>query len=300
MDQLNYKHLHYFWMVAKCGGVARAGEKLHVTPQSISTQIRQLEGSIGNTLWRRAGRKLELTDTGHLVLEYAERLFTVGEALKDALRQRPSAARSSFRVGVTGSVVKVVAYRLVAPALQLDPPPRLVCREGRLQELLALLAVHELDLVISDRPMHASMNVRGFNHLLVEGGVTFLAAPALAKRLRGRFPHGLDGAPMLLPGGDSALRPQLLAWFDTVGVRPDVVGDFDDTAVMKAFGQAGAGIFAMPSMVAKETAKQFGVLPVGSTDKVLHQVYAVTGERRLSNPAVLAIQAAAVASAVAG
>ena len=299
MDQLNYKHLHYFWMVAKCGGVARAGERLHVTPQSISTQMRQLEAAIGGTLWRRAGRRLELTDMGHLVLEYAERMFSVGEGLKDALRERPNATRSNFRVGVTGSVVKVVAYRLVAPALQLDPPPRLVCREGRFQELLALLAVHELDLVISDRPMHASMNVRGFNHLLVEGGVTFLAAPPLARRMRGRFPHGLDQAPMLLPGGDSALRPQLLAWFDAVGVRPDVVGDFDDTAVMKAFGQAGAGIFAMPTMVAKETAKQFGVLPVGHTDKVRHRVYAVTGERRLSNPAVLAIQAAASAGAAA-
>jgi len=296
LDQLNYKHLHYFWVVAKSGGVARAGERLHVTPQSISTQIRQLEKAIGGALWRRSGRKLALTDTGHLVLEYADRLFTVGEALKDALRERPTAARSSFRVGVTGSVVKVVAYRLVAPALQLDPPPRLSCREGRLAELLALLAVHELDLVISDRPMHASMNVRGFNHLLVEGGVTFLAAPPLARRLRGGFPRGLDEAPMLLPGGDSALRPQLLAWFDAVGVRPDVVGDFDDTAVMKAFGQAGAGINAMPSMVAKETAAQYGVVPIGSTDKVLHHVYAVTGERRLSNPAVLAIQAAAVAS----
>lgn len=297
MDQLNYKHLHYFWVVAKSGGVARAGEKLHVTPQSISTQIRQLEEAIGSTLWRRAGRKLELTDTGNLVLEYAERLFTVGEALKDALRERPTAARSVFRVGVTGSVVKVVAYRLVEPVLRMDPPPRLLCREGRLQELLALLAVHELDLVVSDRPMHSSMNVRGFNHLLVECGVTFLAAPPLARRMRGRFPHGMDGAPMLLPGGDSAVRPQLLAWFDTVGVRPDVIGDFDDTAVMKAFGQAGAGIFVMPTMVAKETAKQFGVLPIGSTDKVLHQVYAVTAERRLSNPAVLAIQAAAVATA---
>ena len=295
MDQLNYKHLHYFWVVAKCGGVARAGEKLHVTPQSISTQMRQLKKVIGGTLWRRAGRKLELTDTGHLVLEYADGQFTVGEALKDALRERPSTARSSFRVGVTGSVVKVVAYRLVAPALQPVPPPRLVCREGRLPELLALLAVHEIDLIISDRPMHASMNVRGFNHLLVEGGVTFLAAPPLARCLRGRCPHGLDQAPMLLPGGDSALRPQLLAWFDAVGVRPDVVGDFDDTAMVKAFGQAGAGVFAMPTMVAKETAKQFGVLPVGSTDKVLHRVYAVTGERRLSNPAMLAIQAGASA-----
>jgi LysR family transcriptional activator of nhaA len=297
MDQLNYKHLHYFWVVAKCGGVARAGEKLHVTPQSISTQIRQLESAIGGSLWRRAGRKLELTDTGHLVLEFADRLFTVGEALKDALRDRPNAARSSFRVGVTGSVVKVVAYRLVAPALQLTPPPRLLCREGRFAELLALLAVHELDLVISDRPMHSSMNVRGFNHLLVECGVTFLAAPVLGRRIRNRFPQALTGAPMLLPGGDSAVRPQLLAWFDAVGVQPDIVGDFDDTAVMKAFGQAGAGVFAMPTMVAEETAEQFGVVPVGQTDTVLHRVYAVTAERRLSNPSVLAIQAAALAHA---
>lgn len=296
MDQLNYKHLHYFWMVARCGGVARAGEKLHVTPQSISTQIRQLEKAIGSVLWRRSGRKLALTDTGQLVLEYADRLFTVGEALKDALRDRPTATRSSFRAGVTGSVVKVVAYRLLEPTLQMEPALRLTCREGRLGELLALLAVHELDLVLSDRPMQASMNVRGFNHLLVECGVTFLAAPALARRMRGRFPHGLDGAPMLLPGGDSAMRPQLLAWFDEVRVRPDVLGDFDDTAVMKAFGQAGAGIFVMPSMVAKETAKQFGVLPIGSTDKVVHRVYAISGERRISHPAVLAVQAAAQAS----
>jgi LysR family transcriptional activator of nhaA len=296
MDQLNYKHLHYFWVVAKTGGVARAGERLHVTPQSISTQMSQLETSIGGPLWRRASRRLELTDTGHLVLDYADRLFTVGEALKDALRERPTATRPILRAGVTGSVVKVMAYRLLAPALAITPSPRLLCREGRLAELLPLLAMHELDLVISDRPMHASMNVRGFNHLLVECGVTLLAAPPLAQRLRGRFPHGLDGAPMLLPGGDSALRPQLTAWFDAVGVRPDVVGDFDDTAVMKAFGQAGAGIFAMPSMVAKETAKQFGVLPIGVIDKVLHRVYAVTGQRRLSNPAVLAIQAAAMAS----
>ncbi|KNZ32014.1 MAG: LysR family transcriptional regulator [Methylibium sp. NZG] len=285
-------------MVTKCGGVARAGERLHVTPQSISTQIRQLESAIGGTLWRRSGRKLELTDTGHLVMEYAERLFTVGEALKDALRERPTAARTTFRVGVSGSVVKVVAYRLVAPALQLSPPPRLVCREGRLAELLALLAVHELDLVISDRAMPSSMNVRGFNHLLAEGGVSFLATPQLVRRLKGRFPHGLDQAPMLLPGTDSAMRPQLIAWFDSVGVRPDVVGDFDDTAVMKAFGQAGAGVFAMPTMVAKETAKQFGVVAIGKTDQVVHRIYAVTGERRLSNPAVLAIQAAASANAL--
>lgn len=297
MDQLNYKHLHYFWMVARCGGVARAGEKLHVTPQAISTQMRQLEAVIGNPLWQRAGRKLELTETGHLVLEYADRLFTVGEALKEALRGRPGTARSTFRVGVTGSVVKVVAYRLIAPALQLQPAPQLLCREGRFGELLALLAVHELDLVISDRAMPSSMNVRGFNHLLAECGITFLATASLARRLGRRFPQNLQGAPMLLPGGDSALRPPLLRWLDAQGLKPEVVGDFDDTAVMKAFGQAGAGVFVMPSMVAAETARQFNVVPLGHTDKVAHQVYAVSGERRLSNPAVLAISEAARAAA---
>jgi LysR family transcriptional regulator, transcriptional activator of nhaA len=289
MQNLNYKHLHYFWVIAKSGGVAKAGEQLHVTPQSLSGQIRLLEANIGQPLWRRAGRKLELTDTGHLVFDYADRLFTVGEELKDALRDRPGAAATTFRVGVTGSVVKVVAYRLVAPALNLQPSPRLVCREGRFAELLALLSVHQLDLVISDRPMPSSMNVRGYNHLLMQGGMSFLAAPTLAKRLRKGFPHSLNDAPMILPGGDAAVRPKLLQWFDSHQLRPHILGDFDDTAVMKAFGQAGAGVFPMPTMVAKEICAQFHVAEVGRTNDVQHQVYAISGERRLTNPAVVAI-----------
>ncbi len=293
MENLNYKHLHYFWVITKSGGVAKAGEQLHVTPQSISGQMRLLEAAIGGPLWRRAGRKLELTDTGHLVFDYADRLFTVGEELKDALRDRPSTTTSTFRVGVTGSVVKVVAYRMVAPALTLQPPPRLVCREGRFAELLALLSVHQLDLVISDRAMPSSMNVRGYNHLLVQGGMTFLATPAMAKRLRKGFPHSLNGAPLMLPGGDAAIRPKLLRWLDQHQIRPQILGDFDDTAVMKAFGQAGAGVFPMPSMVATEIAAQFHVAAVGSTDEVLHQVYAISGERRLTNAAVVAINDAA-------
>ncbi len=244
-------------------------------------------------LWRRAGRKLELTETGHLVFDYADRLFTVGEELKEALRDRPGASASSFRVGVTGSVVKVVAYRLVAPALTLKPPPRLVCREGRFAELLSLLAVHQLDLVISDRPMPSSMNVRGYNHLLMQGGMTFLATPPLAKRLRAGFPQSLNDAPLMLPGGDAAVRPQLLRWFDSLQIRPHVIGDFDDTAVMKAFGQAGAGVFPMPTLVAKETAAQFHVASLGRTEEVRHQVYAISGERRLTNAAVVAISQAA-------
>lgn len=178
MQNLNYKHLHYFWVVAKSGGVAKAGEQLHVTPQSISGQIRMLEESIGAPLWRRSGRKLELTETGHMVMDFADRLFTVGEQLKDALRDSQMGAVTTFRVGVAGSVVKVLAHKLIAPALEVPQPPRLECREGRFAELLGLLAVHKLDLVLSDRQMNSSMNVRGYNHLLEESGVSFWPSKA--------------------------------------------------------------------------------------------------------------------------
>ncbi len=293
MQNLNYKHLHYFWVVTKSGGVAKAGEQLHVTPQSISGQIKLLEDAIGDALWRRAGRKLELTETGQMVFDYADRLFSVGEELKDALRDRPGLTSAQFRVGVAGAVVKVVAYKLIEPALRADRAGRLVCREGRFSELLALLAVHKLDLVLSDQPMHTSMNVRGYNHLLQECGVTFLAVAAQARKLRRGFPQSLDDAPMLLPGDDSAIRPRLLRWLDQQGLRPRIVGDFDDTAVMKAFGSGGAGVFAMPTSVAAETAEQFKVEVVGQTDEVVYRTYAISGERRLKHPAVVAISEAA-------
>jgi LysR family transcriptional regulator, transcriptional activator of nhaA len=293
MLNLNYKHLHYFWVVARCGAVVKAGEQLHVTPQSISTQMRLLEASIGATLWRRAGRRLELTDTGHMVLEYAERLFSIGEDLKLALRDRPGSTQAVFRVGVGDMVAKTLAHRLIAPALALPVPPRLSCREGRFVDLLAQLSVHRLDLVISDRPMHASMNVRGYNHLLIECGVSFLAAPALARKLRPRFPESLDGAPMLLPGEDAAVRPQLLAWFDSLRLRPHIVADFDDTALKKAFGQAGSGVFALPTVIAADIAKQLGTPVIGSTNEVCERVYAVTAERRIRHAASAAISEAA-------
>jgi LysR family transcriptional regulator, transcriptional activator of nhaA len=295
MNSFNYKHLHYFWVIAKSGGVAKAGERLHVTPQAISTQMRQLEADIGEALWRRAGRKLELTDAGHMVFDYADRLFSVGEELREALRERRSGGSPGvLRVGILDSVVKVVAWRLVEPLFGLELVPRLLLREGRMNELLALLAVHELDVVISDRPMPGSLHVRGYNHLLVECGITFLARAEMAKPLRKRFPQSLDGAPMLLPGGDSALRPQLMRWLDQVGAQPRIVAEFDDTALMKAFGQGGVGVFPMPSVVAAETAAQFRVVPVGQTNEVVHQVYAVTPERRVSNEAVITIRDAAV------
>ena len=288
MENLNYKHLHYFWMIAKCGGVAKAGERLHVTPQSISTQMRQLESAIGNALWRRAGRKLELTETGHLVMDYADRLFTVGEELKDALRTGLT-GNSQFKIGVVDVVAKTMAYRLIAPALQLQDPPRLICREGSFVDLLAQLAVHKLDVVISDRPMHTSMNVRGYNHLLLECGVSFLALPKLAKKLKVGFPASLHAAPFLLPGNDAAVRSRLQAWFDKLRIQPKVVAEFDDRALMKAFGQEGAGVFSAPTFVAEEVAKQHELQIFGSTTDVQEQAYAVTSERRIKHPAAVAI-----------
>ena len=286
---LNYKHLQYFWMVVKAGGVARAGERLHVTPQSISGQISLLESAIGEVLMQRHGRKLELTDAGRLVFEYADRIFSAGEELKLALRDRPRGSQPQFRVGVADVVVKSLAYRMLRPALDLPQPPRLLCREGRLPELLGELAIHRLDLVLSDRPMPASLNVIGFNHLLGECGITFLATESLAQRLRPRFPHSLNDAPMLLPGEDSAVRGRLMQWLADQRILPNVVGEFEDSALLKAFGEAGAGVFAMPSVAASRVIQQFSVVPVGETQDVLEQVYAITTERRLTHPAVVAI-----------
>jgi LysR family transcriptional activator of nhaA len=292
-ENLNYKHLHYFWVIVKSGGVAKAGEKLHLTPQALSTQIRQLEASIGEPLWQRAGRRLELTETGHLVLDYADRLFSVGEQLKDALRgRREVSGQAPLRIGVAEVVPKLLAADVVKPALTAGHARRLVCREGRFADLLAQLAVHRLDVVISDRPMSSTMNVRGYNHLLVDCGVSFLATPALARKLRPRFPQSLDGAPMLMHGDDSALAPRLHQWFDRLGVRPDVVAEFDDTALMKAFGEAGLGFFAVANRVAEMISRQLRAPIIGRTDDVTVQVYAVTCERRLRHPGVVAISEA--------
>ena len=289
MMKLNYKHLHYFWVIAKSGGVAKAGELLHVTPQSISTQMRQLEATIGDTLWRRAGRKLELTETGNLVFDYADRMFGIGEELQEALRERPGVGHTTLRIGIADVVAKTVAHKLIVPALAVTTPPRLICREGRFIDLLAQLAVHRLDMVISDRAMQASMNVRGSNHLLIEGGVSFLAAPELAARLISRFPKSLDRAPFMLPGEDAAVRPRLMQWFDARGVRPRVVAEFDDTALLKAFGQAGAGVFALPSHIAEQVANQLRLEIIGETETVIEQIYAVTSERRIKHLSVEAI-----------
>jgi len=289
MATLNFKHLRYFWMVAKTGSIAQAAQQLHLTPQSISGQLTEFADSLGVELFRRAGRKLELTDTGRRMLGYADEIFNIGDELLDAVRDNPGKAAMAFRVGCADSVSKLIACTLLEPALSIEEPVRLICREGRLASLLADLAVHKLHLIIADRPMPSHLNVRGFSHLLGESTLAAFAAPVLAQSLKGPFPACLGGAPLLLPGEDFAIHHKLVQWLAGHDVRPRIVGEFDDSAMMKAFGQSGAGAFFAPAVIADQVCRQYGVLRIGEVDALSEQVYAITTERRLSHPAILAI-----------
>ncbi|MCB1952025.1 MAG: transcriptional activator NhaR [Rhodocyclaceae bacterium] len=293
MTTLNYKHLRYFWMVAKAGSIARASEQLHLTPQSISGQISAFEERLGVGLFQRTGRRLVLTEAGQRILRYAEEIFALGDELLDVLHDAHAAQAPPFRVGIADSVPKQMAYRLVAPTLTLDAPVRLVCREGRLAPLLAELSVHHLDMVIADRPMPARYNVRAYSHLLGESRLTVMAMPALLARFSGDFPRCLDEAPFLLPGEDVAVRVPLMQWFEAERLRPQIVGEFDDSALLKAFGGAGAGFFCAPSAVAPDVQAQYGVAVVGEIPGLIEQTYGITTERKLTHPAIVAISAAA-------
>lgn len=286
---INYKHLHYFWVVANEGGIARAGERLYLTPQTISGQLSVLEENLGKALFNRVGRNLELTETGRLVLSYADEIFSLGGELEEMVRNLPSQRPLLFRVGMADVVPKIIAYRLLAPALQLPEPVRIVCRENSIDSLLTELALHRIDLVISDGPIPPGVNVRGFNHSLGECGITFFATPQLANKLSRGFPQSLNGAPMLLPSETTVLQRRLLKWFDRLQIHPRIVGEFDDSALMKAFGQAGTGVFIAPTPIAAEVEKQYGVAVIGQTDEVREQFYAISVERKISHPAVIAI-----------
>ncbi|CAB3892844.1 LysR family transcriptional regulator [Achromobacter xylosoxidans] len=293
MVTLNYKHLRYFWTVAKAGSIARAAQQLQRTPQSISGQIQDLESALGTELFRRAGRGLELTDVGRHALLYADRIFTLGDELLDDLRERPARRALEFKVGVAEGMPKAMVYRMIEPALQLAEDVRLICREGRLPFLLADLAVHRFDMVIADRPMPGNLNVRGFSHLLGECGLTFFGSPQLLDTLPGTFPALLDQAPFLLPGEDAAIRPRLLRWFDEQDIRPRIVGEFDDSALMNSFGQTGTGLFVAPTATAAYLCKQYRVRAIGHAPAVKEQFYAITTDQRLEHPAVVALSRAA-------
>lgn len=293
MAELNFKHLRYFWMAAKTGSIARASEQLCLTPQSISGQLSEFEARLGVELFRRSGRHRELTEAGRRMLIYAEQIFSIGDELLDVLHDQKTTKTLPFRVGIADSVTKSVAYRLVEPALKQDEPVRLVCREGRLPSLLAELAIHRLDMVIADRPMPANLNVRGYSHLLGESGLTVFGTRGLRKGLKGPFPALLHNTAFLLPGEDAAICSKLVQWFDANKLRPHIVGEFDDSAMMKAFGQAGAGLFAAPTAIADQVCEQYKVVEIGRIDAVVEHVYAITTERRLTHPAMVAISKSA-------
>lgn len=289
MAGLNFKHLRYFWMVAKSGSIARASEQLHLTPQSISGQLSEFEDVLGVELFRRAGRGLELTDTGQRMLGYAEQIFTLGNELLESLHEDALPKSVPFRVGIADSVPKMVAYRLVEPSLGGSEPIKLICREGRLTTLLADLAVHRLDMVIADRPMPDNLNVRGYDHFLGESGISIFGAKSLARQASQTFPQLLNGVPFLMPGTDVALYSRLLRWFESERLQPRVVGEFDDSALLMAFGQAGAGFFAAPTAIEDYIVRQHEVEVIGRIDTVREQIYAITNERKLTHPIIAAI-----------
>lgn len=291
---MNFKHLYYFWVTAKAGGIMRAGEQLHTTPQTLSGQIKLLEEWLGRSLFRKSGRQLELTEDGRLALDYADQIFTLGAELEAAVRQARGGQRVlDFRVGVSDAVAKSVVYRLLEPALLLDVPVKLFCSEGKFPDLVAQMALHRLDLVISDEPMSKRISVKAFNHPLGSSTMSFFCAPALKKQLTGTFPGCLNDAPMLLQGAAASVRQQLEGWLTRGQLHPRVIGEFDDVALMKAFGREGRGVFMAPTVLEHETVTQFDVEVIGRTDELVEDFYAVTVERRISHPCVVAITDAA-------
>ncbi len=292
---MNFRHLYYFWVAAKAGGVVRAGEQLHTTPQTLSSQIKLLEERLGRPLFKKRGRQLELTDDGRTALRYADDIFALGNELETAMCESRSADTPvlEFRVGVSDSVAKSVAYRLLEPALNLPQPVRMLCHEWKFAELLAELALHRLDLVIADEPLSRQVAVKAFNHALGSSTMSFFCAASLQPALRGPFPACLNGAPMLIPSAASSVRPQLDAWFIRHQLQPRVVGEFDDGALMQAFGREGRGVFLAPTVLENETASLYNLSVLGRSDEMVENFYAISVERRITHPCVAAITHAA-------
>jgi LysR family transcriptional activator of nhaA len=293
MRWLNYHHLLYFWTVAHEGTIARACAQLHLTQPTISGQLRALERTLGVRLFERAGRNLVLTDVGRVVYGYADEIFSLGRELQDTLRGRPPDRAARLLVGVADTVPKEIAYGLLEPALRLPRPVQIVCDHGKPEYLLGQLAVHALDVVLSDAPVSPAAKIRAFNHLLGESALSFMATPDLAAAYRRGFPRSLDGAPFLLPAENTVLRRSLEQWFDAVGIRPLVRGEFADLGLLKVFGEKGAGVFVVRTAVERETQRQYHVRVLGRVESIRERFYAISVERKIKHPAVMAITEAA-------
>ncbi len=289
MEWLNYHHLLYFWTVVRSGSVSKASEELRLAQPTVSGQIHALEEAFGEKLFRRSGRRLELTDFGRVVFRYADEIFHLGKELTDTVRGRPTGKPLRFAVGISDVVPKLVAHQLLLPAMQLKERVRLLCIEGSPDRLLAALALHEIDLVIADAPIPSGLNIRGYNHLLGESGMSVFGVATIASKYRKGFPKSLDGAPFLLPREGTMARRSIDAWFNQQNLTPTVLGEFQDSALLKVFGQSGMGLFYAPTVLEKQIERQYAVKLVGRIPQIREQFYAISAERRLAHPAVLAI-----------
>lgn len=289
MDWLNYHHLRYFWTAAKEGSVKQAAAKLHVSQPSVSEQIRELEDALGEKLFRREGRGLALTDAGRVAYGYADDIFALGQELVNAIKQRPTAKALSLHVGVADSFPKLMTNEILKPVFALPQSMHVICREGKLEDLLAQLEAHRLDIVLADEPATSATRFKAFNHPLGDSGTTFCAAKALASRLRRQFPKSLHDAPALLPSENTALRRALEGWFRRLEIRPRVVAEFEDLALMKVMAAEGRGFIAVPSVAAEDALQHYGFQAVGVAEECRVQFHAITAERRMAHPGVAAI-----------
>jgi LysR family transcriptional activator of nhaA len=290
---MNFKHLYYFWVAAHAGSLMRAGIQLHITPQTLSGQIKLLEASLDRKLFRKSGRNLDVTEAGRLALDYADEIFSLGAELESAIKRDQEIAQTPLRVGVADSVPKAVAYRLLEPALSRPVSSRLVCLEGKLHSLLSQLAVHRLDLIIADAPIPPDVNVKAFNHPLGRSTLSCFASKSLSKQAEGDFPNSLSSIPLLLPGIDSAVRRKIDHWLTSRGISPQVVGEFDDSALTIAFGREGRGVLFAPTVLAAQLKREHALNSVGHIDTIVEEFFAISIERRISHPAIASIMSAA-------
>jgi LysR family transcriptional activator of nhaA len=293
MEWLNYHHLLYFWTVMREGSLTAASKRLRLAPSTVSAQVGRFEEALGGKLFRRVGRGLEPTDLGRTVFRYADEICSLGREMMDTIRGRPVVGPLSLKVGARAILPKLIVRKILEPVFSLPEQVHLVCYEDKEERLLAELAVHKLDVILSDSPVRRGLHIKAYNHLLGECGVTFLAVEKLAKQFRKGFPESLDKAPMLVPLEMTALRQWLERWFESLDIRPVIVGEFEDSALLKAFGQKGDGVFVAPTVVEKEVQCQYNVEVVGRTDSVRERFYAISFERIVKHPAVTAITSVA-------
>jgi LysR family transcriptional activator of nhaA len=289
VEWLNYHHLRYFWTVARKGGVRKAAEELHVSQPSISAQLRLLEESLGQKLFRRSGRNLVLTETGQLVLNYADEIFSAGRELMNAVKQRPGKHPVRVNIGLTDAFPKLIAFQILRAAFRSEAAVHMICREGEIGPLVSHLQAHRLDIVLADEPASSALKAKTFNHRLGRSGVTFCAVPSLAAKLRRNFPQSLDGAPALLPTQNMGMRAALETWFDSKAIRPRLVGEFEDSALMEVCSTGGRGFTAVHTVVDRAALKHFGLRVIARVDECGTDFYAITAERRVKHPAAVAI-----------